>query len=174
MRKGGNFFIAAMLCAIISFVIMFNIYMFDSLEYKQSFAYIPHEEYVEAQLSNEQSVKLINKLNNREFKIEYVENVDYDGQVTLFALFDNTIRINKEITNDGCRFVWAYAHETMHATRFCLDERKTQYLTFVFLYESGNEYFKEIALNQASNMINNIYKEYDATYYIAEYLKNNK
>ena len=172
MRKGVSFFVIAMLCASISFIIFANIYMFDSLEYKQSFAYIPHEEYVEPQLSNDEAIELINKLNNKTFKVEFVENTDYDGQVTLFALFDNTIRINKEILDNPCRFVWAYAHETIHATRFCLDERKTQYLTFVLLYESENEYFKQVALNQASNMINNIYKEYDATYYIAEYLNN--
>lgn len=174
MRKGGSFFVVALLSCCLAFVAMFNIYLFDSLEYKQSYAYIPHQEAIEVQLTNDESINLINKLNDRNFNIVYVEDADFDGQVRFCAVFDNTIWINDNIKNDPVRFVWTYAHETVHATQLCLDERKTQYLTFKLLYESGNEFFKQVALYQASMMVNIIEKEYDATYYIAEYLKNSE
>ena len=144
---------------------------FNKLEYKESHAYIPHQETLTPQLTNDEAVKIINNLVNKSFKIEYVSDVDFDGQVSMFAIFDNTIRINNAIANNSARFVWTYAHEVTHATKFCLDERKTQYYTFVLLYESGNKYLQDVALFNASNMINNTYKEYDATYYIVEYLQ---
>ena len=174
MRKGGYFFVVGILSFCIAFVIAFNVYLFDSYAYKQSSAYIPHQEVLNTKISNDEAIELINKLNNREFNIKYVDNADFDGQVKFCAIFDNTIYINKNITSDTNRFVWTYAHETVHATQLCLNERKTQFLTFKFLYESGNEDFKEIALYQASMMVNIVEKEYDATYYIAEYLKENK
>ena len=174
MRKGGSFFVASVLGLCLAFMIMFNIYLFDSLEYKESYAYIPHQQIITETLDNNESIKLINKLNNREFNIVYVENENFDGQVRFCAVFDNTIYINKAITSDTTRFVWTYAHESVHANFLCLDERKTQYLTFKLLYESGNEFFKQVALKQASMMINLSDKQYDATYYIAEYLKNKK
>ena len=174
MRKGGSFFIVGIVSFCLAFVIMFNIYMFDSLEYRQSSAYIPHQESPTTTITNDEAINLINKLNNHEFKIVYVNDANFDGQVRFCAVFDNTIYLNNNIKTDTKRFVWAYAHETIHATRLCLDERKTQYLTFVLLYESGNEDLKQIALYQASMMINILEKEYDATYYIAEYLKTNK
>ena len=171
MRKGGYFFVIASLCCVLAFLFGFSIYAFNGLEYKESLAYIPHQEKVDPQLSNDESIKLINKLCGREFNLEFVENANYDGQVTFFAFFDNTIRINTNIIDDNTRFIWTYAHEVTHATKFCINERKTQYLTFVFLYESGIEYFKQVALFQASMMVNLVEQEYDATYYIVEYLK---
>lgn len=147
----------------------------NRLEYKESFAYIPHQEVIENHLmSNNEIIDSIDKLNNHKFNIEYVKDVDYDGQVRFCALFDNTIYLNQNIVDNTAIFTWTYAHETIHATRICLDELKTQYLTFILLYESGNEYFKQIALYQASNMVYNEFKEYDATYYIADYLKQYK
>ena len=143
----------------------------NKLEYKESHAYIPHQEVLNPVLTNEEAIYLINNLVNKDFEIEYVDNVTYDGQVTFFALFDNTIRINSAIIDNSPRFIWTYAHEVVHATKFYLDECKTQYYTFVLLYESTNQYLQDFSLYQASNMINNTHKEYDATYYIAQYLQ---
>ena len=167
--------LGSVLLFLLAVIIMLASYLtINRLEYKQSYAYIPHQEKVEVELSNDDAISKINELNNRKFNIKYVENANYDGQVKLCALIDNTIYINKDIQFNNIKFVWTYAHETMHAIHFCLDECKTQYLTFVFLYESGINYFKQIALYQASNMIYNVHKEYDATYYIAKYLKDKK
>ena len=164
--------LGAILLFLIAVIIMLVSYLsINKLEYKQSYAYIPHQEKVEVELSNEEAITQINKLNNRTFNVKYIENANFDGQVKLCALIDNTIYLNKELASNNVKFVWTYAHETMHAVNFCLDECKTQYLTFVFLYESNINYFKQIALYQASNMIYSTNKEYDATYYIAQYLK---
>ena len=166
---GVLFSITVALCGLLGY------FCTNKLEYKESYAYIPHQEVIENYImTNQQIITAIDKLNNHSFNIQYVSDVDYDGQVRFCALFDNTIYINKNIVGNTAIFTWTYAHETIHATRICLDELKTQYLTFVMLYESGNEYFRQIALYQASNMIYNEFKEYDATYYIAEYLKQYK
>ncbi|MBQ7602869.1 MAG: hypothetical protein IJU58_01825 [Clostridia bacterium] len=169
----------ALLCVLFGFcaaICSLTIYFVcDRLEYRECHAYIPHQEVIDNNImTNNEAICTINKLCNHEFDIEYVQDVDYHGQIRFFAVFDNTIYINECILEDRAAFVWAYTHEAMHATHFCIDERKTQYFTFVFLYESDNDYFREIALYEASNMINNPYKEYDATYYISEYLKNKK
>ena len=176
MTKTMRALVWVLLCSMSAAIFSMVIYLSaNRLEYKECLAYIPHQEVIENNImTNTEIMAVIDKINNRTFKVQYVKDADFDGQVKFCAIFDNTIYLNQKLLSDMPAFAWAYAHETIHATKLCLDERKTQYLTFVLLYESGIDYLQQIALYQASSMINNIYREYDATYYIVEYLKQYK
>ena len=98
--------LGAILLFLIAVIIMLGSYLsINKLEYRQSYAYIPHQEKVEVELSNEEAITQINKLNNRTFNVKYIENANFDGQVKLCALIDNTIYLNKELASNNVKFV---------------------------------------------------------------------
>ncbi len=66
-------------------------------------------------------------------------------------------------------------HELVHLTYFTANERYTSFKTFQILYESKNEYFKNVALAYANlDFSGNTTKEYSCAGYIEEYLKKDK
>lgn len=66
-------------------------------------------------------------------------------------------------------------HELVHLTHFTVNERYTSFKTFQILYESKNEYFKNVALAYANLDFNGkTTKEYSCAGYIEEYLIENK
>ena len=71
-------------------------------------------------------------------------------------------------------FALTLAHELVHITQYTSNERYTTFKTFILLYESQNEYFKNIALAYAELDFNGLMpKEYSCAGYIEEYLAEN-
>ena len=63
-------------------------------------------------------------------------------------------------------------HELVHLSYFTANERFTCFKAFQILYESGNNYFKNIALAYANNDFKGITSlEYSCAGYIEDYLK---
>lgn len=63
-------------------------------------------------------------------------------------------------------------HELVHINFFTVNERFTTFKTFQILYESGNEYFKNVALAYADSDIKGYMPfEYSCGGYIEDYLK---
>lgn len=68
-------------------------------------------------------------------------------------------------------FALTLTHELVHITYFTSNERFTSFKAFQILYESENEYFKNIALAYANLDFNGLMpKEYSCAGYIEEYL----
>lgn len=69
-------------------------------------------------------------------------------------------------------FVITLTHELIHITHLTANERYTSFQTFKILYESNNDYFRNVALYFAVLQVNNCYPyDYDCSGYIADYLK---
>lgn len=74
------------------------------------------------------------------------------------------------------RIPYAYtfflAHEFVHITYTTNNECFTEFTTIKTLYESGNEWFKNVALWRANDIVShNLQDNYDCGYYILEYFK---
>lgn len=68
-------------------------------------------------------------------------------------------------------YILSYTHELVHLNELVTNERYTNFRTFVILYESGNEQFKNIALEYAYlDMKGRVTPEYSCWYYIKQYL----
>lgn len=94
------------------------------------------------------------------------------------GIWGNTSLITRTITIDEnlseWNFILVLTHELCHLKYYTANETFTEYITFVELYESGNDLFK----NRAEWMIyeqcvRQIYRgtNYDCAYYIINYLK---
>ena len=71
-------------------------------------------------------------------------------------------------------FTMTLTHELVHITYFTANERFTSFKAFQILYESGNEYFKNVALSYADIDLKGLMgKEYSCAGYIERYLANN-
>ena len=85
------------------------------------------------------------------------------------------ITISPRYVNNPHYYTFFLAHELTHLKYYTGNECFTEYKAIITLYESGNEYFKNVALCQANaTMLNNLQDEYDCGYYLVEYFKNNK
>lgn len=68
-------------------------------------------------------------------------------------------------------YVLTLTHELVHITYFTANERFTTFKAFQILYESGNEYFKNVALAYANLQFNHcVPYVYDCSGYIEDYL----
>lgn len=69
------------------------------------------------------------------------------------------------------QYTLTLTHELVHLTHFTTNERYTSFTTFKVLYESKNDYFKNVALKYADCQVKHRYPmEYDCSGYIEEYL----
>lgn len=69
-------------------------------------------------------------------------------------------------------FVWTLTHELVHLNYFTANERFVNFQTFIILYESDFEYFRQIALEYANlEFSGKVEYEYSCAGYVEEYLK---
>lgn len=67
-------------------------------------------------------------------------------------------------------YTFFLAHELTHLKYYSANECFVEYKAIITLYESGNDYFKNIALWRANGvLLGNIQDEYDCGYYLLEY-----
>lgn len=108
----------------------------------------------------------INKIHRQYMFIVYKDTNRCLGR-TNYLFLDRRIFLNRFLTQE--KLAWTYAHECVHKI-FCIkDERLATYNTFIMLYESGDMYFKEVAIWGASTLKKG--SNYDCVYQILEYLK---
>ena len=147
------------------FALYWYSFVYRALEYKecnqQIIAMQPTPE-----MSRNEIIEAVNKLTNSNYKIIWEIGVAYDGRTTLVP-FDGRVFLNETLSNNN--LVWIYTHEIMHKKLYSANERYVAFETFKTLYESGNEYFRDVALWRASIMWKNE-KEYDCTWYVVQYL----
>ena len=68
-------------------------------------------------------------------------------------------------------YIFNFAHEYMHLKYMTASERFVNFEAFKLLYESGDEYFRNVAIMYANqDMRGGIDKNYSCWYYIKEYL----
>lgn len=138
---------------------------FRALEYRECdkgiHAYEPAPE-----MNRTQIIEAVSELTETNYKVVWDRNNDYDGWVVLNP-FDNRVFLNETQGNND--IVWTFTHEVLHKKLYSANERFVEFETFKVLYESGNQYFQDVALWRASIMWKGD-KEYDCTWYILEYL----
>jgi len=141
-------------------------HIYRALEYKECNEQINAVQPI-LEMNRAEIIQAINNLTGTNYKIIWYRDIDHYGKTTLIP-FDNRVFLNETQSNNN--LVWTYTHEILHKKLYSANERFVEFETFKFLYESGNEYFQDIALWRASIMWKND-KEYDCTYYIVQYLK---
>ena len=139
--------------------------IFRALEYK------PTMDKIEAnspsvEMCREEIIIEVNNLTQTEYQIIWELGVDYYSKTTSIP-FDYRVFLNAELGEN--KLVWYYTHEILHKKLYSGNERFVQFETFKVLYESGIEYFKRVALYEASQMKYG-FKDYDCTYYVVQYL----
>lgn len=94
-------------------------------------------------------------------------------RTSIGAITNLTLR---KITMNDCfignknLYTFFLAHELTHLKYYTANECFTEYTAIITLYESGNDYFKNVALWRASLIIqSNLQDEYDCGYYLLEY-----
>lgn len=86
-------------------------------------------------------------------------------------LAPRVILVDASVDND--HYTIATVHELLHMKIFTMNERYTQFQTFVTLYESNNKYFHKVALILALETFDHRYSEdYNCMGNIIEYMLN--
>ena len=86
---------------------------------------------------------------------------------TVFFIRLIIMQYNADIVN----YIFNFAHEYMHLKYMTASERFVNFEAFKLLYESGDEYFRNVAIMYANqDMRGGIDKNYSCWYYIKEYL----
>lgn len=95
------------------------------------------------------------------------------GAQTNFTL--RKIMVDTAYTTRHHAYTFFLAHELTHLKYFTANECFTEYTAIITLYESGNEYFRNVALWRAHLTLQaNSQDEYDCGYYLLEYFKREK
>lgn len=82
------------------------------------------------------------------------------------------ITMNSKYVNIPYAYTFFLAHEFVHITYCVTNECFTEFTAFKTLYESGNEWFRNVALWRANDIVtHNLQDTYDCGYYILEYLE---
>lgn len=111
--------------------------------------------------SLKESVDDLLDYNGYNFKFGYLYG-DVYGKCNIFS---KDIIIKNNISYEF--FVFSLTHEIIHLKYFTLNERFVNYNAFKVLYESNNEYFKNVALYFANRDLNGDFtREYSFVGYI--------
>lgn len=90
------------------------------------------------------------------------------GATTNFTF--RKITMNTAFVGNPHNYTFFLAHELTHLKYYTANECFTEYTAIITLYESGNEYFKNVALWRANATIqSHLQDEYDCGYYLLEY-----
>lgn len=121
--------------------------------------------YTKAELKTE-----IDKLfGNKLFFYKEDDNKKYYGRnIVVFR----TIVMNENLSAED--YIFYYAHESAHLTLHTYNDIDASFKAFKMLYESGNELFKQAAMNNLYyNMLGCYPNSYTYWYYAKEYLLKN-
>lgn len=111
----------------------------------------------------------INKLFNCQYILIYRDLSDADI-IGCAYIIPKIVVIHDDLSMED--FVITLTHELIHITHITTNERYTSFQTFKILYESDNDYFKNVALYFAHLQVKNYYSyDYDCSGYIVDYLK---
>lgn len=137
--------------------------------------------YKESDLKEvEYSIKRPNGLSYKNLTCKINELTDYRDYTLQFDelcgdvygksdLFDKTITIRQNINYEF--YAFSLTHEIMHLKYFTSNERFVNYNAFKVLYESGNEYLKNVALYFLNlDLQNGFYNDYKFAGYAEDIL----
>lgn len=120
---------------------------------------------------------------NQEFIKKEIDNIFNCNYILNFKNLNNKcdgvsyIMLKLVILDDNLsleEFTMTLTHELVHLKFFTSNERFTSFKAFQILFESGNEYFKNVALAYANKDFNGLVEyEYSCAGYIEQYLNNN-
>lgn len=151
--------IALLTCAVI---ITYLRHFKDRMPYVECDEYIAYKMFEDK--DKQQIISEINELTGTNYNVIWVDTNEFKGRSDLF----NNIWL---ASNMSCgQIAWIYTHEIMHKVKFSSIERYVQFETFKTLYESGDEWYKNVALWQA-NLMRRGYIDYDCTWYVVQYLE---
>lgn len=139
---------------------------------------LPYKDYTWAKLDyniirplnwNEEIIKEeIDKLTNVNYSLS---KKDLPGNVLGKANLI-TFHIDIEFGLSLEMYTFTLTHEITHLKYYTVDERFTNYYAWLILYESGIDYFKQVALAIADQDFRGLtYYEYSCAGYIEEYLR---
>lgn len=136
------------------------------IEEAPDFNLVKYEQF-DAQYSKTEAKAELDKI----FKAKlffYTENENNKYYGRTYAVF-RVIAMNKNISiND---FIFYYAHELVHLTEFTENDIYANFKAFKVLYESGNETFKKVAMNNLYRDMNGVDTEqYTYWHYAKQYL----
>ena len=158
--------ITAIICLIV-YLVLFRMLYFHALPYKA--CVVDYNVEINTTRPSDVNQSLVEKeisqlFNNRYYNIRYSDDLKSCGQSNLFTS-QITIRTNLPLET----FVFTLAHELVHISYFTVNERFCNFTAWKLLYESGNDYFKNIAL---SFMFDSNYPSMDYYFeaYAVEYL----
>lgn len=93
-----------------------------------------------------------------------IEDIDVSGRANLLT---TTIVLDEGLSYEN--YVFTLAHELVHITYFTVNERFSNFTAWKILYESGNDYFKNVALAFARDDMY-ISADYHFVAYVVDYL----
>lgn len=119
--------------------------------------------------SNKEIKRDLDRLFGTSFYI-YVEKDNMGHLQGQIHLLIRLIKVQSGLSKT--QYCYTLAHELTHLVHCSLNETYTEFMAFKTLYESGNDWFKEVAKMRADNTIRGHSKTvYDCGYYMIEYLK---
>lgn len=100
----------------------------------------------------------------------YIEKDLPSGKLGLSNVFARLLIVEADLSNYN--YILTLTHETIHINHMTLNERYVSYMTFIKLYESGIDIFKQVALCYANSQINGEYPyDYNCGSQIFEYMQ---
>ena len=167
MRKFVNFFVIPIFVFILSVWFTFGYSNIShSLPYKEGYVKVQFK-LDDSVMTKEEAKLAIDTM----FDCDYIliskdlSGTKYAGYTKVFScviVVDETLKLRDYVTT--------LTHELIHITHYTRNERYVSFMTFKTLYESENDYFKNIALYYAWLQFEAGFPyEYDCTGYIKEY-----
>lgn len=143
-----------------------NSYTFDEWYSTRQILYKEYKQVGPANRTYDTLRADINELTNFDFYfLFYSENLDEDGRA--LAPF-YIIQMKPDLTL--ANYTYTLTHEIMHHKLLCANEAYVSFSTFKALYESGDPFFKQVAIEEAlDTMYKHPYHEYNYTGELIKY-----
>ena len=179
-RLGLKFYVTILIILVLVNVFLWtNFYL---VIYKNSYAVIPTDcmyyEPVKEQdnITVEQAIDIVNEHFGISYRLRFddIREQGILGTANFFCGISwfNIVTLDNDLT--GWDMLYVLTHELCHIKYYTADETFTEYMTFVELYESENEFMHnrgDWIIREQVYYKRKINTEYDCAYYIIEYLK---
>ena len=167
--------IIIILSIMVAIVVAFDIYLvYRHYNPKEppSLEVIPYEHLtlptkpIECNLTKQEIKSLLDKFYRIRYTYGEFDSLSDDGYVN-----GNHIVIKSSLTKE--EYLFALAHEITHIKYETSNETFVEYTTIIELYESGNELFKQVALNKTRMILSGsaMGTDYDCGAYLLTYFE---